>query len=83
MAVTDQARIDELQVVALLVDHPLEKLQRGQVGTVVARIDEHTVLVEFSHDGGNAFALAPFAITDVLVLRCAPLELSPPGAKSL
>ena len=48
-----------LDVVALLTDVPAHRLARGQVGTVVERLGDETLLVEFSDDQGRAYALAP------------------------
>jgi hypothetical protein len=62
-----------LDVVALLVARPAEGLARGQVGTVVEKLDPATVLVEFSDDQGRAFAVAPIPRADLLVLRYVPL----------
>jgi len=39
-----------LDVVALLTDLPEHSIARGQVGTVVERLDDKTLLVEFSDD---------------------------------
>jgi hypothetical protein len=61
-----------LDVVALLVDIPARALARGQVGTVVEKLDEGTLLVEFSDDQGRAYALAPCQHSELLVLRYVP-----------
>ena len=60
-----------LDVVALLSALPSHGLGRGQVGTVVERLDEKTVLVEFSDDG-RAYALAPCRQDQLLVLHYLP-----------
>ena len=39
-----------LDVVALLRDYPAHGLARGQVGTIVEKLDDKTSLVEFSDD---------------------------------
>ena len=65
-------RVDLLDLVALLDDLPEAGLARGQVGTVVERLDETTVLVEFSSDDGIAWAITPVAITHLLVLSFEP-----------
>lgn len=62
-----------LDAVALLVDVPGEQLARGQVGTVVEELDAATVLVEFSDDDGRAYAVAPCARADLLILRTVPI----------
>ncbi len=61
-----------LDVVALLTDHPIEGLARGQVGTIVERLDDKTSLVEFSDDQGRAYAIAPCPLADLLVLHYVP-----------
>jgi hypothetical protein len=59
-------------VVALLADMPQSGLLRGQVGTVVERLDNATVLVEFSDDRGRAYAIEPCAVSQLLVLHYIP-----------
>jgi len=61
-----------LDVVALLVDIPASWLARGQVGTVVERLGDETLLVEFSDDEGRAYAIAPCPQTDLLILHYIP-----------
>lgn len=61
-----------LDVVALLADRLGENLARGQVGTVVERLDSRTVLVEFSDNDGRAYAVAPISVSDLLVLHHVP-----------
>jgi Domain of unknown function (DUF4926) len=61
-----------LDVVALLTDLPAHRLARGQVGTLVEQLDDKTVLVEFSDDQGRAYAVAPCAREDLLVLHYVP-----------
>jgi hypothetical protein len=61
-----------LDVVALLADLPAQRLARGQVGTVVERLDDKTLLVEFSDDQGNAYAIAPCPRADLLILHYVP-----------
>jgi Domain of unknown function (DUF4926) len=82
VAVTNQRRASELDAVALLADRPAEKLIRGQVGTVVEHIDEHTTLVEFNDDEGRGYVVAPFTMTELLVLHYEPRELSPPAVSA-
>lgn len=64
----------QLDVVALLADRPDASLRRGQVGTVVERLDAETVLVEFSDDEGRAFAIEPVPTAGLLVLRSDPVD---------
>jgi hypothetical protein len=61
-----------LDVVALLTDLPAQRLARGQVGTIVERLDDKTLLVEFSDDQGRAYAVAPCPREDLLVLHYVP-----------
>jgi hypothetical protein len=61
-----------LDVVALLTDLPAQRLARGQVGTIVEQLDDRTLLVEFSDDQGRAYAFAPCAREDLLVLHYVP-----------
>ena len=61
-----------LDVVALLADLPAQRLARGQVGTVVERFDDETLLVEFSDEQGRAYAVAPYPRADLLVLHYVP-----------
>jgi len=57
-------------VVALLDDRG--DLARGQVGTVVERLDADTALVEFSDGEGRAFAITPCALKALIVLHYEP-----------
>jgi hypothetical protein len=61
-----------LDVVALLTDLPENGLARGQVGTVVERLDEQNSLVEFSDDEGKAYAISPCPDSALLVLHYDP-----------
>jgi hypothetical protein len=61
-----------LEVVALLTDLPVQRLARGQVGTIVEALDDETLLVEFSDDQGRAYAVVPCPRADLLVLHYVP-----------
>lgn len=61
-----------LDVVALLTDHPAQRLPRGQIGTIVEQLDDKILLVEFSDDQGRAYAVAPCPREDLLVLHYVP-----------
>jgi hypothetical protein len=61
-----------LDVVALLADLPTQNLARGQVGTAVEQLDDKTWLVEFSDDGGHAYAVAQCQAAELLVLHYVP-----------
>jgi Domain of unknown function (DUF4926) len=58
--------------VALLAEVPVQGLARGQVGTVVERLDEQNSLVEFTDDQGKAFAIVPCPDSELLVLHYDP-----------
>ena len=61
-----------LDTIALLVDLPAQGLARGQVGTVVERLNDQNSLVEFSDDEGKAYAIAPCPDSVLLVLHYDP-----------
>lgn len=61
-----------LDVVALLTNISNQPLARGQVGTIVEKLDSKTWLVEFSDDEGRAYAIAPCQTADLLVLHYIP-----------
>jgi len=58
-----------LDVVALLTDLPETRLARGQVGTVVERLDGEHSLIEFCDPQGKAYAIERCADSDLLILR--------------
>ena len=65
-------RIPVLAPVALSVDLPAEGLTRGQIGTVVERLSspgEEGLLVEFSDENGQAYAIVPVKPEQLLVLH--------------
>lgn len=64
--------LDILDVVALIESHPEHNLQRGQVGTVVEKLDSDTYEVEFNDDEGHPYALIPFKTEYLLKLRTSP-----------
>ncbi|MGE3651614.1 MAG: DUF4926 domain-containing protein [Reyranellaceae bacterium] len=69
---TKDAEPPTLDVVALLRDYPAHGLARGQVGTIVEKLDDKTSLVEFSDDEGRAYAIAPCPVSDLLILHYVP-----------
>lgn len=73
-AILDLSKIEDycLNLVALLADLPEPGLARGQVGTIVEVFDDATYLVEFSDDQGQAYAFAPCAKSQLLVLHYVP-----------
>ena len=64
--------IRELDVVALVRDHPERKLLAGQVGTVVETLAPETFEVEFVDDHGRTYATAPLRAAELMVLHYAP-----------
>jgi hypothetical protein len=65
-------QIPLLAVVALTEDLPGEGLTRGQIGTVVEQLDrdgEHGLLVEFSDEEGQTYALAAVRPDQLLTLH--------------
>jgi hypothetical protein len=71
--VSAAAAINVLDVVALLVDMPEHGLVRGQVGTVVERLDEGALEVEFSDDEGRTYAELALPADALLVLHHRPV----------
>jgi hypothetical protein len=65
--------INVLDVVALLVDMPEHGLVRGQVGTVVERLDDGVFEVEFSDDEGRTYAELALRGDGLLVLHHRPV----------
>ena len=62
-----------LDVVALLADIPSEGLTRGQVGTVMEKLGDKALLVEFSDEQGRAYAVVSCPRTELLVLHYVPV----------
>jgi uncharacterized protein DUF4926 len=67
------APINVLDVVALLVDMPEQGLVRGQVGTVVERLDDGAFEVEFSDDQGRTYAELALSSDAIMVLHHRPV----------
>jgi Domain of unknown function (DUF4926) len=67
------ATINVLDVVALLVEMPEHGLVRGQVGTVVERLDDGVFEVEFSDDEGRTYAELALGADTLLVLHHRPV----------
>lgn len=61
-----------LDVVATLEALPALHLAKGQVGTIVDRLSDETVLVEFADLDGVAYALEPIAVGNLMSLHHAP-----------
>ncbi len=64
--------INVFDVVALLVDMPERGLVRGQVGTVVERLNDGVFEVEFGDDEGRTYAELAFGAELLLVLHHRP-----------
>ncbi len=58
-----------LDVVALLEDMPARGLLRGQVGTLVEKLDGDFFEVEFSDNSGRAYATLALRTSQFVVLR--------------
>lgn len=61
-----------LDVVATLEDLPAAQLAKGQVGTIVEKLSDDVVLVEFADLGGVAYAIEPIHIGQLIELRHSP-----------
>ncbi|HRD47388.1 MAG TPA: DUF4926 domain-containing protein [Caulobacter sp.] len=62
--------IEELDVVALLVERPDLKLSKGSVGTVVAVFGDHEAFeVEFVDPEGQTYGLETFPLSELLKLH--------------
>lgn len=61
-----------LDVVATLEAIPAAQLAKGQVGTIVDRLDDDVVLVEFADLGGVAYALEPIPLCKLIELHHTP-----------
>jgi hypothetical protein len=69
---TKNEQLPLLAAVALLTDLPEQRLERGQVGTIVEQLDDETSLVEFSDEQGRAYAVASCPRADLLILHYVP-----------
>jgi len=58
-----------LDVIALLEDLPARGLVRGQVGTIVEKLDGDFFEVEFSDNSGRTYATLPLRASQFLVLH--------------
>ena len=62
-----------LDVIALLEDLPQQRLQRGQVGTIVEVLAPGIYEVEFSDDAGRTYAMAALRADQLMSLRYEPV----------
>lgn len=66
-----------LAPVALIVDLPEQQLTRGQMGTVVEYLrsgNEDALLVEFSDEDGQTYAMAEVRAEQLIVLHRREIE---------
>jgi Domain of unknown function (DUF4926) len=56
------------ELAALFEDLTAQHLARGQVGTVVDRLNSKKVFVEFSDDQGRPYAIAPAGPSSLLFI---------------
>ena len=68
--------LELLTVVALLEDITSRNLVRGQVGTIVEHLAPGVYEVEFSDDGGRAYASMPVRASQLLQLLHEPSHLA-------
>ena len=66
------AEIELLSVVAVLEEIPQMGLLRGQVGTVVERLDTEVFEVEFSDESGQTYASLALRADQLMRLHPAP-----------
>jgi len=66
--------IEILDVVALVRDLPERGLVRGQVGTVVEKLDQGVYEVEFSDNSGRAYAMLAIGQEQLMLLHHDPIE---------
>ena len=69
-------KIKILDVVALTADLPERGLRRGQVGTVVEKLDRNAFEVEFSDDHGRTYAMLALKANQFMVLRYKPVQVA-------
>jgi Domain of unknown function (DUF4926) len=58
-----------LDVVALLHDLPGSKITKGQVGTIVEKLDDHVFEVEFCNNKGETLAIETLHAKDLFLLN--------------
>ena len=66
-------RLKLLDVVALLVDKPKERLVAGQVGTVVELMSPNVYEVEFLDSKGHTIAVTELERAELLLLQHEPV----------
>lgn len=65
------ALTEDVAVTHFVTQRPLQ-LRRGQVGTVVMKLDENHFQVEFSDREGRAYAMLPLSSNQLMILREQP-----------
>ncbi len=63
------AQLQLLDTVALLEDRPQQRLQRGQVGTIVEVLAPGVYEVEFGDDAGKTYAMVALRTEQLMALR--------------
>lgn len=58
-----------LDVVALMKNLPDDKLSKGQVGTIVEKLDDNVYEVEFSDKNGQTIASLALKAEDLILLK--------------
>ena len=66
--------IQLLDVVALMEDLPDRCLVKGQVGTVVEKLDADVFEIEFSDDAGQTYASLSLTADQLLILHNRPIQ---------
>jgi hypothetical protein len=61
--------IELLDSVALLKNLPQKNLLKGQVGTVVEKLDDTTFEIEFTNSEGETILITPLSEKDLILLR--------------
>ena len=68
----DEPRL--LDVVALVQDLPERRLARGQIGTIVEKLEPHVFEVEFADRQGRPYAMLALRAEQLMVLHDSPVE---------
>lgn len=58
-----------LDVVALLHDLPERNMVKGQVGTIVEKLDDNVFEVEFCNNSGETIAIEPIPAKELFLLH--------------
>ncbi|HET6527310.1 MAG TPA: DUF4926 domain-containing protein [Balneolaceae bacterium] len=62
-------KFKKLDTVALLTELPSKSLYKGQVGTIVEKLDEKTFEVEFCNKKGETITIAPLKKEELMLLH--------------